>query len=250
MAVGARNGIRLTDLNLRATDGNRLPRSRARLHHRATLCRSRSSRLFERSRPWSFDFFLSLRDEALRLRAQHARSSVFRPHASLRAQRSLRTRAWTRFGQSRARMVVVDRVAHWDCATWPRGDHYTLFARAAFKGSGSSRATTVGFALEGRGGGSPAPTKGGPPEGRRGPSESRIAVGDEEPPRLPLDHKEPGCSVRGLRPCDPSGEGTAQTPRFPPRAPLSGGSAPRRIRFPVQHRTWRSARVTGPASLT
>ncbi len=49
--------------------------------------------------------------------------------------------------------------------------------------------------------------------------------GDKEPHRLPFDHKEPVGSVRGLRPCGPSGEGTAQTPRFPPRTPLSGGSA-------------------------
>ena len=114
-------------------------------------------------------------------------------------------------------MVVVDRVARRDCATWPRGDHYTLFARAAFKGSGSSRATTVGFALEGSGGGSPAPTKRGPPAGRRG--SVGFAVGDKEPPRLPLDHKEPVCSVRGLRPCNPSGEGTAENAAVPSPRP-------------------------------
>ena len=56
---------------------------------------------------------------------------------------------------SRATMVVLDRVAQWDCAAWPRGEHYTLLARAAFKGSGSSRATTVGFALAGAGASAP-----------------------------------------------------------------------------------------------
>ena len=137
--------------------------------------------------------------------ARHARSDVLRPHASFRAQRSLRTRAWTRFGQSRARRVVIDRVAHWDSAAWPRGDYYTLFARAAFKGSGSSRATTVGFALEGRGDGSPAPTMGGPPEGRRGLSGGSPAINgrDTEPLRLPFDHKEPVCFCAGLTPLRP-----------------------------------------------
>ena len=144
--------------------------------------------------------------------------------------------------------VVVDRVAHWDSATWPRGDHYTLFARAAFKGSGSSRATTVGFALEGRGGAAPH-RQWGSTRGAAGVRRDPGSRSETRTPRLPFDHKEPVCFVRGLRPCSPSGEGTAQTPRFPPRAPLSGGSAPRRIRFPFQHRSWRSARVTGAASL-
>ena len=59
-------------------------------------------------------------------------------------------------------------------------------------------------------------------------------LGRRQAPSPPLDHKEPGCFVRGLRPCGPSGEGTAQTPRFPPRTPLSGGSAPRRMCFPFE----------------
>ena len=102
------------------------------------------------------------------------------------------------------------------------------------------------FRPRGAQGQSPSTDNGGPPEGWRGSvGIPGFVVGDKESLRLPLDHEEPVCSVRGLRPCSPSGEGTAQTPRFPPRTPLSGGSAPRRICFPAKHRSSRSARVTG-----
>ncbi len=106
------------------------------------------------------------------------------------------------------------------------------------------------FRPRGERGRQPRTDKWGPPAGRRGVCcDCGFSIGNKRPLRFPLRSQGTGLFRAGLPPLRPAGEGTAQTPRFSPRTPLSGGSAPRRIRFPVQHRTWRSARVTGPASL-
>jgi hypothetical protein len=113
----------------------------------------------------------------------------------------------------------------WCSIGWPagtrmpgRGATTTPYGPRSVQGSGSSRATTVGFALEGRGGDSPAPTGGSTRRAGSG-GNSGLSVGEKRPPASPLITRNRS-SHAGLRPCAPRGENRSDAAVLSPRPSL------------------------------